>query len=212
MPRCDRRDSGGSTAVRWALTALALGACVGLGLSCRAHPTESEDVEAPVSPPPSSGADGGELEARVALAKTQYDTGERLAMDVYFVNVGKGSQPAAVTVDGRLMLYEHVRIHILDQQGRKVHYPKWNLYAVVPAAQREDFIEIRRGCLYGRAFSRSRGDWEVALERPGTYEVYATLQASEDGSDFGLRAWTGRLESNHVTITVREPSPPREAR
>jgi hypothetical protein len=210
MCRRDSCDAGDPTALRRALAALALAACVGLGLSCRPHPTGSEDVDAPASRPPSSAPELGQLEARVALAKTEYDTGERLAMDVYFVNVGKGSQPAAVTVDGRLMLYEHVRIHILDQQGRKVHYPKWNLYAVVPAAKREDFIEIPPGCLYGRAFSPSR--WEVAVQRPGTYEVHATLQASEDGSDFGLRAWTGRLESNHVTITVREPSPPREAR
>jgi len=144
------------------------------------------------------------LSAALVPLERRYACGEELRALFYLTNIGNGTEePEATAVDGRLVFLYHIRIHVLDAAGDEVPYTNWRTHLRMPPVRRaEEFAIIPVGRFYGREFTGEH--WRVALDKPGTYEVYATFTAHEDGAGFGLQAWTGELESNRTRIEVVE--------
>ena len=131
--------------------------------------------------------------------KQHYAPGEPVQALLYIANTARGEQARTVTLDGRMVFHSHLKVTMLDGLGREVEYPDWNLCLDLGMIQRDDFVSIIPGRFYGTSF---KDYWHVAAPRAGTYDVLATVECWEDGHEYGLDAWTGKLESNRVKITV----------
>ena len=142
------------------------------------------------------------LQATLVPLKTDYAPGEPVQALVYLTNTTAGDDARVIALDGRLVFLAHIRVHILDDAGQQVQYPNYNAYRDLGIITQGDFIRILPGRFYGSLIA---DEWRIAVPRAGVFEVYATVQCWEDGHEFGLDAWTGKLESDRVSITVVDP-------
>jgi len=177
------------------LEALLFASCVCGAWMAYGQPVGPGAARAPDSP--------GGLSIRIVPLKAAYAPGEVLDALVYLA--AERASPVAITVDGTMSFGGHLHVHLLDRSGREVEYRGWNVTTRLSPARESDFIRLYPGYIHGRAFSAA--DWTVSAPRAGTYELYATVTCWEDGHEYGLRAWTGTLESNRVKITVAGPRP-----
>ena len=181
------------------VTALASPLLPYAGAAPRAEPVSQADVR--LGGPPKDG-----LCATLVPLKTEYAPHERLDLVFYVQNVTDPVKQKVIVLDGCMIYLGHIWIEVRDADGQEVpHRDTYIRLAIAGPQGPEDFVHLRPGRVLGHEFTKHAGRWwGVAIAEPGTYTVGAIFRVSSRGRRWGLRAWTGKLVSNWVTVTVRE--------
>jgi hypothetical protein len=70
--------------------------------------------------------------------------------------------------------------------------------------KKSDYLILAPFTFYGRTFYIG-SDFYPGLANPGKYKIKAEYRNIHDnGTDFGLDVWTGRIFSNEVVIEILE--------
>ena len=137
------------------------------------------------------------LKLSISSDKTVYQVGEPTTITVVLENVSE----MQITVNKRLeFVGPEVYLEIQDETGNLL---KWLPPDPPPPLTKDDFIVVSPG--------ETAGTRTIHIERhlserlkPGRHTLKATYKNAEDGSRFGLNAWTGMVMSNTITFDVRK--------
>lgn len=123
-------------------------------------------------------------------------TASSAMLPVYVLVANQGSQ--TTYLDGRLNEAAHISLVFATPKGQVLPWPAYR--AKVTRAQREDFVAIRPGFVYGRVIQVPIRELGGGVE--GRYRLVALLEEWDDGQRFGLKAWTGYVRSGEVSFRV----------
>jgi len=115
----------------------------------------------------------------------------------------------AVTVNARLHLSDPtmsaseraITLALRGPDGAEIPFRR---FVNLSRSRYEDFVTLEPGQRLEREYDLYSG---LAIMRAGVYHVTARYENQDDGSPFGLSAWTGMLESNELDIEIGESAP-----
>jgi len=148
---------------------------------------------------------GGEL----CLTLEPAGAGYRVFESMIVLLVLENGFDRTVTVNGRLLLNDPVVpdserdivFILLGPDGTELPFQR-DVDAIAP--QEEDFVSLAPGERLEREYDLSQSS---EVMHAGVYVVLAMYENLDDGSEFGLQAWTGRLESNQLEIELAPSEP-----
>ena len=133
------------------------------------------------------------------LRKSTYRAGEAIDLDVFVVNNGTSSW----YVWNSFIYGGQIRLTVTSSEGAEYHFNGWN-YKVEAGRPKEkgDFVRLEPEGIVGRSKALAG---IVSIRAPGTYKLrvrYSDCGGGTVGKQLGLRAWSGELSSDPITIKV----------